>query len=469
MRMTPPLTADYRADIDRFLPVIQLAWRLGTGYELAAWQVAIMRGATELYPDGHVRAGQLRFRQAFLSVGRQCGKSELTAAMGLYFLLRDLRAAYVIGVARSREQAALIYDRTLAVIQSSPALSARFRKLTETRGIRAVAGGRYELKASSGKALQGIPVSGAVCDELHLLKAEVWDALVAGTGGRPDSLVFGATTAGDDDSGLLKRLYENAEKSFAGEMERFFAVIYDAPEARVPDDDETLAAYLMAANPAIAAGYKDVDAVLSDVRGLPVQEAIRYYLNRFVSGNSGFMDLAMWAKCTATTPFPEGPAVISIDRTNDWSSATIAAAIKDDDGTVHTELVAWPRNPTIDSLEALCVRLYARGVETFVMDSLTLKDLGARLKARGMPVRWIGLSDVYSGASLFYSQVARKKVSHGGDLLLTLQIPRVSTKARGDTYRLVKGPTRTDIDAVVATANAVFVADTKATTELQVF
>ncbi|NRD25546.1 terminase large subunit domain-containing protein [Frigoribacterium sp. VKM Ac-2836] len=469
MRVTPPLSPDFEADIDRYLPVIQRAWKSGTGYFLAAWQVAILRGATELYPEGHPRAGQLRHRQAFLSVGRQAGKSELTAAFGLYLLLRDLRGAYVVGVARSREQAALIYDRTLAVIQSNPALASRFKKLTETRGIRAVAGGRYELKASSSASLQGIPVSGGVCDELHLLKPEVWDALVAGTGGRANTLVFGATTAGDDDSELLLRLYDNAEKSFTGELDRFFACIYEAPEARVPDDDETLAAYLTAANPAVAAGYKDVEAVISDVRALPASEAVRYFLNRFTSGDAGWMDLSMWAQCTATEPFPEGRPIISIDRTNDWKSATIAAAVKDDAGTVFTELVAWPRNPSIDRLERLCVHLYGRGVALFVMDSFTLKELGMRLKGRGMPVRFIGMSEVYSSASLFYSKVAHKQVQHGGDLLLTVQVPRAATKARGDAYRIVKGPSLTDIDSVIATVNAVYIAETYNDSGLQIF
>ncbi|GAA0959130.1 terminase large subunit domain-containing protein [Frigoribacterium faeni] len=469
MRSTPPLSPEFTADIDAYLPVIQRAWKSGTGYSLAQWQVDILRGATEQYPEGHKRAGQLRHRQAFLSVGRQAGKSELTAAFGLYLLLRDLRGAYVVGVARSREQAALIYDRTLSVIQSNPALASRFKKLTETRGIRAVAGGRYELKASSSASLQGIPVSGAVCDELHLLKPEVWDALVAGTGGRRNTLVFGATTAGDDESELLQRLYVNAEKSFAGELDRFYAVIYDAPEARVPDDDETLAQYITAANPAVQGGYKDVEAVMSDVRGLPKSEAIRYYLNRFISGNSGWMDLGMWTQCASTEAFPKGRPVISIDRTNDWSAATFAAAIKREDGTLFTELVAWPRNPTIDQLERLCIALYAKGVATFVVDSFNLRELGLRLKGRGMPVRFINVGDVYSGASLFYSKVAHKEIRHGGDLLLTMQIPRTATKARGDDYRLIKGPTLMDIDSVIATVNAVYVAENNVDMGLQLF
>jgi phage terminase large subunit-like protein len=470
MRQTAPLSPDFEADIDRFLPVLQRAWKTASGFELAAWQVDVLRRATELYGPDHARAGQLRFRHYLCSIPRQNGKSELAAAFSLYGILRDPAGAYVVGVARSVEQANLVYERAAAVIRANPALKSRFVKVTETRGLRLASGGRYQMKAGKSASLQGVPVSAAVVDEVHLLPRETWDALTAGTGGRANTVVLGITTAGSDDSALLLDLYDLAERSFRGELERFGATIFEAPEARVPDDDETLAEYIRIANPSVEAGYKDVDAIVSDVRTLPTSEATRYILNRFSASSSGFLDLNLWANCSSIDPFPEAPAVVAIDRTTDWSAATVAAAVRKDDGSIATELIAWPKNPTLDRLEALSVQIWRTGkVSTFAIDGYSLKDLGARLKARGFPVRMITAADVYQAPSTFYAVVARKRLSHGGDPLLTVQLPRAATKASGEAYRIVRGPTHTDIDAVIATVNAVYVAETSKEQPLQVF
>jgi phage terminase large subunit-like protein len=470
VRYTPPLTEDFAADIDSYLPAIRHAWIKATGHDLAEWQVDILRRVTEVFPEGHERACQIRFREAFVSLGRQNGKTELAAAFGLYALLRDMSNAYVIGVAKSREQADLIYNRTMKVIRGNPALSKRFPRLTETRGIKAKAGAKYEIKASASASLQGIPVSAGLCDEVHLLKTEVWDALLAGTGGRPNTLIFGITTAGSDESVLLKRLYANAEASIDGDLERFGGFIFEAPESEIPESDELLGEYITAANPAVAAGYKDLETVISDVRSMPESEATRYILNRFVKSSSTYLPPAPWNRSAHPSTFPMGPgSVIAIDRTPDWRYASIAAARKVGE-TTHTELVAWPLNPSVDQLVNICADLYrAHRPSTFVVDSWGGKDLAIALKRRGFNVQMLNRGDNLTATSLFYAKTVRGQISHGGEPLMSVQLQHAAKKSEGVNYRLIPGDKASQIDAIQATLSAVYVAENQQDTRQLVF
>ncbi|WP_181420145.1 terminase large subunit domain-containing protein [Curtobacterium sp. MCPF17_003] len=469
--MTPALSGVFPSDIDPYLPALRYAWIQATGHDFDAWQIDLLRRVFEVYPDGHPLAGELRYRQVIISMARQQGKTEIAAAIGLYGLLREGASAYVVGIASSAEQARLVYDRAANVVASNPALKRRFSKLTETRGLRTIEGGRWEVKAAKSASLQGIPTSVAICDEVHLLKPALWTDLLNGLGGRRNGIVVGITTAGDDSSELLKSLYINADKAIAGDLDRFGAFIYEASAARIPDDDAELGRLLMEAGPALAEGHAagNLAAVIADVRSMPADEAIRYRLNRFVSGSSGFMDSSLWGKASTVEPMPTGKAVIAIDRTTDWSSATVAAAWKAEDGAVWTELVGSTLRPSLDQLERMAVALWQTGrVQTFVLDAYGLKELATRLQDRGYPVQTLGQAQQYQAPSTLYALTARGKLRHPGDPLMTMQLPRAGTKAQGEAYRIVRGASGSDIDAVIATVEAVYVAETRKDMGLQI-
>ncbi len=119
--------------------------------------------------------------------------------------------AQAVGVAFSVETANIIYKRVKHVIDANPALSAKFRT-TGTRGITSKIRGHhaeYVVKAGKEASLQGIPITTALFDEVHICPPGSWDAVVLGTSAQRNGLVLGITTAGDDKSVLLKRLYEH--------------------------------------------------------------------------------------------------------------------------------------------------------------------------------------------------------------------------------------------------------------------
>lgn len=470
-RYTGPLTEDFTSALDPLLPVLKIAWREAFGYDLEHWQIALLRAILEVFPEGHKRAGQLRFRQVIISLGRQNGKTEIAAALGLWQLLRKA-GALVIGIASSAEQARLVYDRAMKVISRNPALAKRFDALTDTRGIRAKDGGKYEIKAAKSAALQGLPIDLGIVDEVHLLKSALWNDLINGTGGRPDCLVVGITTAGDPDSELLIDLYALAETAIPDEATRIGVFIWEAPEATVPDDDETLGRYLAAANPSIASGRVDPETVISDVRAMPKTDAIRYRLNRFLtSSEASFLALDEWLSRTRREDemFPGGRVVFTFDRTPEWSWATVTATVKDGDGNLWTEVVASVPHPTVESLVALAEKLWVHSPIYFAADQYALKQFLAELKRRGYPT-WDGSqSDAIASASLLYSAVMHDRLFHAGDELLARQVPMTKRKNVGESFRISRTSSSVEIDAVLATALGIYVADSMPDIPLQVF
>ena len=398
-------------------------------------------------------------------MGRQNGKTEIAAALGLLMLLHNPRAA-IIGIASNAEQAGLVYRRVMGVIRQNPALRARFNALTDTRGIRTTAGGYYTLKPAKSAALQGEPIDLGIVDEVHLLKSDLWADLVNGTGGRPNSLVVGITTAGDDDAELLKHLYKLAAGDEIGH------IICEAPAPEIPDDDATLWSYLAAANPSYVVRPEIADnpaarvAIMQDVRSLPPASAIRYRLNLFTAADSVYLALTDWIQRAGDVTPPADGVTFLLDRTPSWTHATIAAAWRAPDGVYESQVVASVASPSPEKLVDICAALAPRH-RLFAADAYNLGSVLEALKQRGYRTKRGNLGDVTGAASRLYAHVKEGTIRHAGDPLLTAQLPRTGTKSVGDNFRLIrKGG---DIDAVVATAGAVYFAETAPDTPVQIF
>lgn len=454
-RATVPLTDPIDSLFTRYEAAFDLIWFTAFGYILDPWQKHTLKLITELTPDG-----RLRHSQFIVSLGRQNGKTEIAAALALLWLLWR-SDPYVIGIATSAEQARLVYDRVMRAIRPNRSLAGRFDALTDTRGIRSKTGGKYEIKASKSASLQGIPIDLSIVDEVHIVKQALWTDLVNGTGNRPDCLVVGITTAGDDTSALLKHLYELADKGDIGHA------IWEAPEARIPEDDDTLWEYLLAANPGLVTRPERREAAIKTVRTTPAGDAIRYRLNRFVSAESTYMPVTDWLALGGEITPPRDGVVFVIDRTPTWSHASIVAAWQAEAGMIETQVVASIAAPTFEKIVDLAVTLGPRG-RLFVGDGYTLGALMEELKGRGLPTRKSTLGDACAAASRLYSRVATKTVRHMAEPLMTAQLPRVKTKTMGDNYRLVRAGTA-DIDTVVATAAAVYFTEASKETGSQLF
>lgn len=451
-RWTRPLDADFASLYERHRVMLGRAWHAANGYVLERWQEQLLHAITELTP-----LGILRYREVLISLGRQNGKTEIAAALGLLFMFHK-HSPQVLSIAKNAEQARIVYNRAQKIVKGSATLSQLFAKLTDTRGLKTKRGGIWEIKASKSDALQGIPIDLGIVDEVHLIKGELWDDMVNGLGGRDNCMVVGITTAGNDDSEHLLHLYERPESATFGKF------IWEAPEPRMPDDDGLLARWLAMANPSVASGRVRIANVVGDARGQVAGNAIRYRLNRFVSGkDNGYINVADWNRRFVPQGELDLPRpILTIDRTPDWSYATVIATKKLDNGTIAIEVAEGIPNPSVDGLFDWCERAFGKSSpETFVVDGYSLPSLAKKLKENGYPVRTMSLGDEVSAASMFYAKVVRDGAIAHSEPGLGPQFQNVVRKAtHGDQYKLVRGSGPQSIEAALATVRGVYVAET---------
>jgi phage terminase large subunit-like protein len=506
-RFTPSLsgTEDFPSAGDALLRLVRVHWRSPETDEfvLDDWQQWLIRHVLEVYPDDwpvERLRGKLRFRQVVISLGRQNGKSVIAAILALFFLAMHVRGPRVLGMASDKDvQARVVYDRLKYAIEANPAL---FRELrpTETRGIhkratphpigldldamrkrdRGAAGlsaGIYQLVAADEGAAQGQPVTGALADELHLLIAALWDAIVKGQESKENSMVAGITTAGDDDSHLLIRLYADGEEALAGNDERFGFFVWEGA------DDELTEANVIAANPAVACGRIDLDTVMAGARKLwraPADETgvtgrdrvIRYTLNRFVAGSAdSWASIAAWNDGAAEDveiKADTGAVVYSLDRADGWEWASIHATTSADRIST-TELVASIPAPDAATLVEACELLAKRGPAVFVVDRKTLAEVGKSLVAKGYEVRALTEAETAAAAATAKAAIARRAVVHPGDALTRSQMPKAKRRNTSEGWRISRTLSTGDIDAVMSMAFGVYVASTMADRGHQIF
>ena len=119
-------------------------------------------------------------------------------------------------------------------------LGTLFSRSTEHRGLWTSDNtGVYKVIAAKAATAQGLHPSMVIFDELHVANEDVWTAMSLGSATRPDGIIIGISTAGDDSSNLLMRLYERGYKSISDdpEFERFGFFLWEAPIGCALDDE----------------------------------------------------------------------------------------------------------------------------------------------------------------------------------------------------------------------------------------
>lgn len=478
-RYTPTLTGteDFATDGDRLIEIIEKYWVMedGSSPKVDLYQRWFLRHALELFPDDwpveHLR-GRLRYRVILLSIARQNGKSTLAAWLGLYMLL-TFKSSKIIGISESVAHAnAVVYGPLKHTINASPVLSKKLRA-TDTIGIfKRDGSGSYKTKPAVEAKLQGLAGS-AIVDEIHLLSPGAYDSLVNGMAAQETALLVGLTTAGDDLSVLLKRLYARTDKAIeAGEDERFGAFIYEAdPGAGLTDEDQ-----IRQANPAICSGRIDITTRLADVADEPEHSRRRYLLNQFVGNMNAWVDLGTWRKNRGkeADAITDRTAKVwySVDLAPDWRSASIVAARKNPEtGFIETEYVASILNPDSDQKFLMRVCDALPNPAGFIMETYSLGLLIKHLESKGRTVRKVSsAAENVRISAAFRVMITRSQIRHDQSELVTQQMSNgvMKTTRGGEGFRIVSADPKTKpIDALMATAYACIAASEEKPAESQ--
>jgi len=463
-KYTQPLTEHFPTSGDIVIGVAEafviIPERNYEKLKLTEWQKWLIRHVLERYPLNHPdpeKAGRLRYKQVVISMPRKQGKTLLGSLFAIYGLLAHESAPEVISVASTADQARLVYRQVLNQIINSEYLRPRFKKTTEFKGIFTSDGdGRYIVLGNRATSAQGMHPSMVIFDELHVSNKDLWTAMCLGSATRADGIVIGITTAGDDNSELLLNLYAKGEFALdtPEEMERFGFFVWEAPEACAVNDRVAVES----ANPNLVEGILTWANVEAEIATMPEVDARRYRLNQFVSASNSWIPFGMWQGLGSGQIDQAQPVCIAFDRTPAWDSASFCVAQKQGDKYV-TELVAQIVKPTKAKCLELIYDLSNKYQATFMLDSYMNSEMLFEVKQRGIKAIGMSLKDHVQASNMVFANIVNSKISHSHDPIITHQINNAVRKNIGDTWRISRKDSLSDIDAAMATVMSIWGSD----------
>lgn len=283
------------------LPHIKGKWaRDGKLIELEPWQCFII---TTVFGWIHRETGLRRFREGYVEVPRKNAKSTLSSGLSLYMLAADgEHGAEVYSAATTRDQARIVFDDARAMALRTPDLRTWLGVAILQRSITvAYTSSKFAPLAAEGSTLDGLNVHFAVIDELHAHKTRaVYDVIDTARGAREQSLLWNITTAGTDRSGICYERRTHVTKVLEGVIEdpAMFGVIYTIDDGDDPFQPSSWAK----ANPNWGKSVlrDDMEASARKAEAMPsaLNNFLTKRLNVWVSGESPWMDMRAWDRCT---------------------------------------------------------------------------------------------------------------------------------------------------------------------------
>lgn len=176
------------------------------------------------------RTGYRRYTESFFMVARKNGKSTMLAGIALYLLVADREpGAELYTVATKKDQAKLIFDEVLHMVQQSPELRKILKKRKSDLYF-ADAMAKMQALGKNSDTLDGLNAHGVIMDELHGVKdRNLYEVMKQSQSARRQPLLIMITTAGTVRECIFDDIYSYAENVLNGTYtdERFLPVVYE--------------------------------------------------------------------------------------------------------------------------------------------------------------------------------------------------------------------------------------------------
>lgn len=212
--------------IERFCKHSKGEW-CGKPVKLELFQKAYI---SALFGFVHRETGFRRFNESVFMVARKNGKSTMLAGICLYLLVSDQEpGAEVYTVATKKDQAKLIFDEVMYMIEQSPEL----KKIIRKRKSDLYFGKTFSKMQALGKnsdTMDGLNAHGVIIDELHGIKdRNLYNVMKQSQSARRQPLLIMITTAGNVRECIFDDIYELAENVLNGTFpdEHFLPVVYE--------------------------------------------------------------------------------------------------------------------------------------------------------------------------------------------------------------------------------------------------
>jgi phage terminase large subunit-like protein len=207
-------------------------------FELTDWQRDDL-----IYPlFGWVRPdGTRRFRRTYIEIPKKNYKSTTASGIGLYmFCGDDEPGAEVYSMAADKDQARVVHNEAINMIEASPDLDAVL-KINRTTGTIAYKATKsvYRVISGSPKGKHGFNIHCGIADELHEWYGwELWNKIKYGYRARLNPLQLVITNAGDDLQSVCYKQREKAEGIINGTIydDSFFALVMATDRAEAESE-----------------------------------------------------------------------------------------------------------------------------------------------------------------------------------------------------------------------------------------
>ena len=271
----------------------------GVPFDLLPWQDTIIR---DIY--GTVKEdGYRQYNTAYVEIPKKNGKSELAAAVALYMTCGDGEwGAEVYGCASDRQQASIVFDVAVDMVDQCPALKKRIKPImSQKRLVYTPTNSFYQVLSAEAYTKHGLNVHSVIFDELHAQpNRELFDVMTKGSGdARTQPLFFLITTAGNDRHSVCYEQHQKAEDIILGRKNdpTFYPAIYGADDSEDWTSEETW----YKANPSL--GHiinieKVRNACMSAKENAAEENIFRQLrLNQWVKQSTRWMQMDKWDAC----------------------------------------------------------------------------------------------------------------------------------------------------------------------------
>ncbi|XKM40337.1 terminase large subunit [Rhizobium ruizarguesonis] len=284
--------------------------------------------------------------RAYLSIARKNSKTATIACLLLAHIVgpEAYQNSRIMSGARSRKQAAEVYNYASKMCMMSPRLSKLVRIVPSAKMIIGLAMNvEYQASSAEAKSAHGGSPILAILDEVGQIKGPTDDfveAIVTSQGAYGDkAMVFAISTQAATDGDLFSCWLDDAESSKAP---RIVSHLYSAPADCDVLDEEAW----RAANPALGF-FKSLTAVRDDAERAsrqPTEEAsFRWlHLNQRIDASAPMVAPSIWKACGAPVvkSFDGLPVFAGMDlsEVNDLTALVLVAPVK---GVWHVKPTFW--------------------------------------------------------------------------------------------------------------------------------
>lgn len=409
------------------------------------------------------------YRWALWGVPKKNGKTEMAAALGLYFLIGSGEPSpLVVCAAASDDQADLVFGAAKRMCELSPTLSQITECWEKEITVPSIVGAVLKRVAAVAGTNDGQNIYVVICDELHEWPGapndtvgrkgrDCWNVLTNGVGARRQPLILQITTAGFDPQTVCYEQYDYCQRVKKGEIEdeRYHFFWVEAPKEADHKDPKVWAA----ANPSYGVTVHE-EFFLDQVKKKPENVFRRYFLNQWTEAQSAWLPPGAWAGCKEPgATIPDGAVVyLTVDVGIKKDSSAIAILHLRDDGKVMVKAEVFKPAGDGTPLELATLEDRIRKlagqyqVQGVVYDRWSFERSAQQLSDEGLLMIEFPMTNerTVPASSRLYEAIVGGKIVHDGDPILAAHVAAGAVKETERGWRLVKGKVNRAIDALIA-------------------